>query len=202
MDYIIRKEAPADYYDAELMTKKAFWNLHRPGCDEHLLVHKLRRDGSYVSELTRVAEKYGKIIGAIYYARARIESADGQSQEVLTFGPLCVDPEYQRQGIGGHLLEETLADAGALGFDGVVIFGEPDYYPRHGFVTCDNFSITTPEGENFSAFMARELCEGGLCGGKFYEPAVYYDLPEKELEEFERGFPYMEKKVLPNQWQQ
>ncbi len=195
---IIRKETPADYHDTEAMTQRAFWNLHVPGCSEHYLVHKLRNDKDFVPELSRVAELDGKIVGAIYYARAKVNDT-----EVLSFGPLCVDPDLQKKGIGGVLLRETLALAKELGFNAVIIFGEPDYYPRFGFKPCDVFGITTAEGENFPPFMGLELKEGALSalsGGKFYEAPVYYDLPENEVEEFNKLFPYMEKKVLPGQW--
>ena len=39
------------------------------------------------------------------------------------------------------------------GYKGIVILGEPDYYPRIGFKTCDNFNITTADGKNFDAFI-------------------------------------------------
>ncbi len=195
---IIRPETPADYHEAEALTRRAFWNLHVPGCNEHYLVHRLRRDCAFVPELSFVAELEGKIVGAIYFAKARVEDT-----EVLTFGPLCVEPEMQKKGIGGALLRHTLALAEKTDFGGIIIFGEPDYYPRFGFKTCDNFGITTSGGENFPPFMGYELREGGLSklsGGKFYEAAVYENLPADEVEEFNRQFPYMEKKVLPGQW--
>ena len=53
---IIRKETKEDYHSTELMTRRAFWNLHGPGCNEHLLVHILRESRVYVPELSRVAE--------------------------------------------------------------------------------------------------------------------------------------------------
>lgn len=201
MNYLLRKETETDWHAAEWVTKKAFWNLHVPGCDEHLLVHKLRQDASYVPELTRVAEIGGRIVGAIYYAVGRVQDGDRQT-EVLTFGPLCVDPEFQRMGIGGALLDTTLGLAAQLGWKAVIIYGEPEYYPRHGFCTCDRFGITTPEGENFPAFMGKELIPNGLDGvhGQFYDPPVYFDLPQEELEEFDKGFPYLEKLRLPGQW--
>jgi predicted N-acetyltransferase YhbS len=91
---VIRTETIEDYYNAEYMTKKAFWNLHRPGCDEHYLVHLLRKSDDYIEELSRVAELDGKIVGGIYYSKAYV--LDGESKvDVLTFGPLCVDPEYR-----------------------------------------------------------------------------------------------------------
>lgn len=202
MEYIIRKETEADYYGAELVAQRAFWNKHYPGCNEHLLVHNLRMHPSYVPELTRLAEYEGRIVGAIYYARAYVD--DGAAKhEVLTFGPLCVDPDFQGRGIGGRLLEDTLALAREMGFKAAIIFGEPDYYPLHGFSTCDKFDITTPDGKNFSAFMGIELISGALdkIKGRFFEPDVYDEgPPNREAEEYDRKFPYMEKKVLPGQW--
>lgn len=197
----IREETEADEFATELAVKKAFWNLHHPGCDEHYLVHRLRGDPSYVPQLTRVAVVDGEIVGAILYARARVETADGD-REVLTFGPLCVVPEYQNCGIGGALLEETMELARGMGFKTIIIFGEPGYYPRHGFCTCDRFGITTAEGKNFDAFMGIELIPGGFDGikGRFFDPPVYENLPEALVEEYDKKFPYMPKLKLPGQW--
>lgn len=55
MDIIIREERTEDWYDTEYVAKRAFWNLHHPGCDEHYLVHKLRSDSAYIPELSRLA---------------------------------------------------------------------------------------------------------------------------------------------------
>ena len=169
---------------------------------EHLLVHKLRDDAAYVPSLTYVAEVYGHVVGLIMYAKAQLILKDGSAAEILTFGPLCVDPQYQNKGIGGKLLTETLFEAKNLGAKGIVIFGEPDYYPKFGFSTCDKWGITTAEGKNFSSFLGIELVPGGLDypGAYFKEPEVYYNLPKDELEIFDKLFPYMEKKRLPGQW--
>lgn len=201
MNICIRTETPDDYYAAELVTQRAFWNLHVPGCDEHYLVHKLRQSEDYIPELTRVAEHENRIIGAIYYSRSYVLNENGK-QEVLTFGPLCVDPEFQKKGVGGRLLSETMELARNMGFTGIVIYGEPEYYPRFGFVTCDRFGITTPDGKNFPAFMAKELCEGGFEGkhGRFFESKVFEELPPEKVAEYNLKFPFMEKKVLPGQW--
>ena len=65
MNIIIRKETKEDYYNTEHMVLRAFWNLHGPGCNEHLLVHKLREAKEYLPELSRVAEVDGRIVGAL-----------------------------------------------------------------------------------------------------------------------------------------
>jgi predicted N-acetyltransferase YhbS len=199
--YTIRKEEPTDWLAAEYMTKKAFWNLHSPGCDEHYLVHLLRTDNAYVPELTRVAECDGQIIGAIYYSKAYIDDGT-KKHEVLTFGPLCVEPSFQKQGVGGSLLSKTLALAKQSGHRAVIIFGEPDYYPRFGFKTCDNFEITTINGKNIDAFMGIELIPAGLNGitGKFLLSDVFEHLNSHDAEVYDKLFPYMEKLILPGQW--
>ncbi|WP_167958246.1 GNAT family N-acetyltransferase [Anaerosporobacter faecicola] len=201
MNVIIRKETEADQYASELVAKRAFWNKHHPGCSEHYLVHKLRLDQTYIPELTRVAEVDGKVVGLIMYAISSLVRGE-EKIEVLTFGPLCVDPDYQAKGIGGRLLESSLEDARKMGYRGVVIFGEPDYYPLHGFKTCDYWKIATLDGKNFDSFLGYELIPGGLAypGAKFQEAAVYSELPAEEVEEYDKKFPYMEKLRLPGQW--
>lgn len=198
---IIRSETINDYYNVEYMTKKAFWNLHVPGCDEHYLVHMLRKSKDYIPELSRVAEYKGEIVGTIMYSKAYIDD-DINKTEILSFGPLCVDPAFQNKGVGSMLLETTMKLARDAGYIGIVIFGEPGYYPKYGFKTCDNFGITTIDSKNFDAFMGIELIEGAFNNvhGKFYETEVFNNLPPDKVEEFDKNFPYMQKLKLPGQW--
>lgn len=199
---IIRPERKEDYYNAEYMTKRAFWNLHHPGCDEHYLVYLLRKSEDYIEELSRVAELDGKIVGAIYYSKAFVEN-EHTLVEILTFGPLCVDPDYQNQGVGGALLETTIKEAREKGHKGIIIFGEPGYYPKHGFKTCDHFGITTKDGKNFDAFMGYEIVPDAFAdiSGWFYESEVFDQLYPEEVEAYDKNFPFMEKLKLPGQWE-
>ncbi len=197
----IRKETEKDYYAVELMTQHAFWNKHHLGCDEHYLVHKLRQHEDYLPELSRIAVKDGQIIGSIMYSRAKVMEYE-KTHEVVTFGPLCVDPKWQGTGVGEHLFKETMEIARKKGVKGIIIFGEPDYYPRLGFKTCDHFGITTRDGKNFDAFMGLELYEGSFkdISGKFYESVVFDDLPKEEVEKYSENFPPLKKQRFPGQW--
>ncbi len=197
----IRRETEEDWHEVELMTQHAFWNKHHLGCDEHYLVHKLRQDKDYLPEISRIAVKDGEIIGCIMYSKARV--VDGaKTHDIVTFGPLCVAPEWQGCGVGELLLKETMALAADKGYKGIVIFGEPEYYPRVGFKTCDNFGITTAEGKNFKAFMGIELAEGSMADirGKFYESEVFVNLPKEEVDEYNKKFPQLQKLRFPGQW--
>lgn len=200
-EIVVRMETVDDWYNVELMTQHAFWNKHHLGCDEHYLVHRLRQDKDYIPELSRIAVKDGQVIGCIMYSKARV--VDGTvTHEVVTFGPLCVEPEWQGCGVGELLLRETMKIAAEKGYKGIVIFGEPDYYPRIGFKTCDNFNITTADGKNFDAFMGIELTEGSMkdIKGKFYESRVFENLPKEEVEEYNKKFPKLQKFRYPGQW--
>jgi predicted N-acetyltransferase YhbS len=82
----------------------------------------------------------------------------------------------------------------------VIIFGDPEYYHRFGFVNAEKYNIQTSDGQNFEPFMALELYENSLQGisGKFYTDKVF-ETDSQELEEFEKGFPMREKHITDTQ---
>lgn len=199
---IIRKERKEDYQETEHMVMRAFWNLHGPGCNEHLLVHKLRNDQCYLPEISRVAELDGKIVGVIMYSKAIVQEGDS-IHEVLTFGPLCAEPLLQNMGIGEMLLQETMQLAKEAGYSGICIFGEPDYYPKHGFKNSEQFGITDWEGNNYPPFMAYALDKEKFSKvhGRFREGQVFEICGDKrEVEEFNKQFPVYPQLTLSCQW--
>ena len=104
---IIRNEAPADYRAVEEMTREAFWNLYMPGCVEHYLAHILRSASDFIPELDLVVEKDNRIIGNVMYTKAKLIDETGREKTILTFGPVCIDPDFQRQGLSKLLLEKS-----------------------------------------------------------------------------------------------
>ncbi len=201
-EIIIRKENSNDYKNTEYMTLRAFWNIHGPGCNEHYMVHVLREDEAYVKELSRVAELDGKIVGTIMYSKAKVVD-ENRAYDFITFGPLCVEPTLHNLGIGKKLLEETIPLAKEMGYPGIIIFGEPDYYPKYGFKTCDNYGITTADGSNFDAFMIYPLDEEKLAEihGKFYEAEIFEKCDDNEkVEEFTAEFKHPKPLSLSCQW--
>lgn len=201
MDIEIRKETPQDYYETEAMTRRSFYNVYGPGCDEHLLVHKMRTHKDYLPECSRIALVDGKIAGLIMYFKCVIHGEDGDTT-IASFGPLCVDHKYKNCGIGRRLLEETIPLVKEAGFPGIVIFGEPEYYPRIGFKRCREFGITDMEGDASDPFMGLELVEGGLHikGGRFEESSVVEECTEEALEELDKQFPPLKRISKPCQW--
>ena len=201
MSVELRRETETDHEEVENLTREAFWDIFKPGCDEHLLVHKVRKVPAFVPELDFVAVEDGRIVGNIIYSQAKVVGGDGNAHEVVTFGPVSVLPSFQRRGIGSALIEQTMKLAREMGFRAIVIFGHPAYYSRFGFENAERFGITTADGTNFDAFMALELREGGLEGvtGRFYEDPVFR-MDKDEVEAFDRRFPHKEKHVTDTQF--
>ena len=62
-DYIIRLETSKDHTEVEYLVRESFWNVYRPGCLEHYVLHCLRNDPAFIHELDFVMERDGVIIG-------------------------------------------------------------------------------------------------------------------------------------------
>lgn len=189
----LRSEEVADYRVVEELTREAFWNHHVPGCVEHYLVHVMRESSSFIRELDFVAVKNETILGNIMYTKAKIVCDGGNEVPVISFGPISVLPEFQGQGIGKMLIEYTKEIAKNLGHQAILIYGDPEYYGRFGFVAAKTYGIGTPDNMYAVALLALELVDGALadCSGRFFEDAIY-DIDEAAAREFDMSFPHKE----------
>lgn len=191
MQINIRKETPADHRVVENLTREAFWNVHVPGCDEHYLVTILRDADAFVPALDFVAEVDGEIVGNIMYTKAWIVGDDSRRHDVILFGPLSVLPAWQRKGVGSALVRHSADVARALGHRAILIYGDPDYYSRLGFLPASDFGITPPDGMPHPALQVLPLVPGALDGlsGRFHEDALYETIRPEDVEAFDRQFP-------------
>ena len=105
---IIRNERNDDYREVENLIRESFWNVYRPGCLEHYVIHKLRDDDSFVPYLDFVMELDGKLIGQNMFMKANIKADDGRDIPVMTMGPICITNELKRKGYGKILLDYSL----------------------------------------------------------------------------------------------
>ena len=197
---MIRNEKKADYEVVEKITREAFYNLYVPGCVEHYLVHIMREHEDFLPELDFVLELNGEVIGNVMYTKARLLDEDGNKKEILTFGPLCIKPEYQRQGYGKKLIEYSFERAAELGYDVVVIFGSPANYVGRGFKSCKKYDVCIEGGKYPAAMMIKELLPDTLKGHKW----CYYDSPvmmisEEEALKYDDTLEKMEKEYRPSQ---
>ena len=88
----IRLETKDDYRAVENLTRESFWNVYRPGCMEHYVLHCYRDDPAFVPELDFVMELNGELIGQVIYVRSEIVCDDGRRVPIMTFGPIGIAP--------------------------------------------------------------------------------------------------------------
>ena len=202
----IRLEEKKDYREVENLVRESFWNVYRPGCLEHYVLHCLRENPDFVPELDFVMEKDGEIIGQNIFVRTAIKADDGRNIPIMTMGPICITPKLKRQGYGKILLDYSLGKAAELGCGAVCFEGNIQFYGESGFSYASDFGIRyhgLPDGEDASFFLCKELKPGYLKGitGEYATPQGYFVCEEnpEAFEAFEARFPYKEKLKLPGQ---
>ena len=89
------------------------------------MLRVIRASKDYLSEISRVAELNGKIVGAAFYTKAWIVGEDGMRHEVAMLGPLAVEPTLEGNNIGSALICETIRLAKEAGLTGIILCGEP-----------------------------------------------------------------------------
>ena len=208
-NYSIRVEEERDYSTVEGLVRESFWNVYRPGCTEHYVLHHLRSNPDFIPELAFVMEVDGKIIGQNVFVKAQITKSNGTAFPILTMGPICIANEYKRKGYGKILLDYSLEKAKALGYWAVCFEGNIDFYGKSGFDFASKFGIKyagLPEGMAADFFLCKELQAGYLDGitGVYATPAAYFVAEEnpEDFEKFEREFNLknpLEKLKLPGQ---
>jgi len=197
---IIRNETAADRRIVEELTREAFWNVYRPGCLEHYVLHTFRTDPAFVPELNLVMELDGEIIGHVMYVRSAIKADDGRVIPIMTFGPISIAPEHKRKGYGKKLLEYSMEKARQMGIGALAIAGNIDFYGKSGFVVSKTKGVRYEDDPDADYFLIAELEPGFLDGisGTYKDPAGYF-VDEQEAEEFDAAFPPKEKLRLPGQ---
>lgn len=199
----IRLEKEKDYSAVENLTREAFWNIYKPGCSEHYVVHTYRNDPDFVPELDFVMELNGKLIGHIMFVRAAIEADDGRVLTIMTFGPISIHPDYQRKGYGKILLDYALDKATEMGVGAICMEGNIDFYGKCGFTVASTHGIhyyAEPRENSVPYFLLRELKDGFLDGvtGTYRTPAGYF-VDDAAMEKFDKSFPPKQKLKLPGQ---
>ena len=203
MSINIRLETKEDHRAVEDLVREAFWNVYRPGCWEHYVIHVLRDDPAFVKELDFVMEQDGRLIGQNMFMRTVINGDDGRDIPVLTMGPIGIAPAFKRQGYGKRLLDFCLEKARGMGFGAVLFEGNISFYSHCGFDYARKFGIRyhdLPEGADDSFFLCRELIPGYLSGvtGVYQTPRGYY-VNDEDVETFDKTFPPKVKQKLPGQ---
>lgn len=194
MNIKFRLENNNDYFKVEELAREAFWNLYKPGCDEHYLISTMRNHPDFIKELDFIAENDGEIVGSIMYTKSSVINKQNELIETATFGPLCVHPDFQRIGIGSALIEYTKERAFRNGFPAIIIFGDPHNYYKHGFRTGKDYGISTMDGKYPFGLLVLELEKGVFKNHKWkFKESSVYNVDIDKANEYDNRFPEKEK---------
>ena len=130
---IIREERPEDIEAIRRVNEEAF-EQH----EESRIVDALRSNGGVLVSL--VATVNGLVVGHILYSPVVLGN-DGAKVIGSGLGPMAVLPQYQRQGIGGQLIQTGNQKLREAGCPFIVVLGHPGYYPRFGFKPASGYGI-------------------------------------------------------------
>ena len=163
---IIREERPSDYSWVYELVKKSFATVYDSDGTEPDYLNELRKKDVFIPELSLVAElESGMLVGQIVLYKTSIITPN-KTVTALVLSPLCVHPDYFRQGIARALMERSFEIAKNLGYTAVFLCGDPQFYRKIGFVPSYEhgiYHITDAEG-NAEWCMVRELVDGTLKG--------------------------------------
>jgi putative acetyltransferase len=200
MEVQIRNETQHDERKVEEITKRAFWNLHVVGCNEHYLVHLMRTHNDFIKELDLVVEVDKEVIGNIMFTKSCVIDENGNRIETVTFGPVSIEPEYQRKGIGSLLIEESIKRLKEMNESAIVIYGHPGNYVKYGFVGSKKLMITNEEGRYPCGLLVLPLQKSvwGDKKRKFKESEVY-SINMDKIKEFDQSFEQIKEEYRPSQ---
>lgn len=199
MNIKIRHENESDYRLVEEVARESFWNLYFPGCAEHVVVNKIRKSPDFIPALSFIIEVDEEIAGAIFYTHSKIVN-DKESFDTISFGPVFILPKFHRIGLGRKLITHSIEEAKKLGYKAITTLGYPYHYEPYGFVGGKKYNVSMEDGNFYKGLLVLPLYEGAL--DKVHGHAVFssvLDATEEEIEEFDKSFPYKEKKVQESQ---
>ena len=204
----IRQEQPEDYRTVENLTRESFWNVYRPGCTEHYVLHCYRTNPDFIPELDLVMEEDDRIIGHVMFSRAELVLGTRRVPS-WTFGPICIHPDYKRKGYGLKLLQYALEKARTMGIGFLCMEGNIDFYKQAGFGLASKLGIhyhAEPADAEVPYFLAQELIPGwmkanGIAEATYCPPKGYFVADEnpEAFAAYEATFPAKEKLRLPGQ---
>jgi putative acetyltransferase len=127
----VRLEAPSDRGASLEVESAAFGRSVEPD-----IVEAIRDEAD---SFALVASIGATIVGHVQLSRAWIGE-----EPVVALGPIAVEPDRQRRGIGSALVGAALEEAARRGERAVVLLGDPEYYGRLGFVPGSCFGLRNP----------------------------------------------------------
>jgi predicted N-acetyltransferase YhbS len=152
--FAIRAEKASDVVAREALLDACF------GENRHMRTCQRLRDGRSPAEgLAFSAMAEGRLIGTL-----RLWHVSAGGCPALVLGPLAVEANSRKLGVGTALMDHALAAAKARGHRAVILLGDAPYYARFGFSTGKTGELSLPGPFERDRLLALELAAGALDG--------------------------------------
>lgn len=153
------------------------WENEKEGKMVRQLVEEIRSKKYYLPELEIImVDESDEVIGYAMFSRFHLEGR--YEEELLLLSPVAVKTELQRQHISKDLIEYGFETAKSMGFEAVLVEGNPDNYRNRGFVPSYLFGIEAGPDLQLphpDCLMVKELCLGGLADIKGQVDYGFYE---------------------------
>ena len=180
----IRPEEHKDYKSIISLILRSFQEGtdYSDGTDIIALVEEIRDSKYYIPELSFVAELNDMIVGHFLFSKFPLSPTkeggyvNGENSEIVMLAPVSVNADYFRQGIGTAMLNLGIEKVKELGYKGITVEGNYNFYNRVGFRTSSEYNIFPTSGYPMKeprCMMCQETYEGALDDMQGY---IVYDM--------------------------
>ena len=180
----IRPEEHKDYKSIVSLILRSFQEGtdYSDGTDIIALVEEIRDSKYYIPELSFVAELNDRIVGHFLFSKFPLSPTkeggyvNEENSEIVMLAPVSVHADYFRQGIGTAMLNLGIEKVKELGYKGITVEGNYNFYNRVGFRTSSEYNIYPTSGYPMKeprCMMCQETYEGSLDGMHGY---IVYDM--------------------------
>lgn len=180
----IRPEEHKDYKDIVSLILRSFreGTDYSDGTDIIALVEEIRDSQYFIPELSFVAELDHKVVGHFLFSHFPLSSApegghkDDGTSEIVMLAPVSVHADYFRQGIGRTMIQMGIEKVKEMGYKGITVEGNFNFYNKVGFRTSSEYGIFPASGWPMNdprCMMCQETFPGSLNGIHGY---IVYDM--------------------------
>ncbi|WP_139134875.1 GNAT family N-acetyltransferase [Magnetovibrio blakemorei] len=120
--------------------------------------YRLRDGLDPLDDLGLVATQGSRLIGTIRFWQVAVQGVSS----TLLLGPIAIHPDFHGRGIGRALMNASLENAKAQGWDAVILVGDEPYYRRFGFTRSLVQNLALPGPVDLARFLGLELVDGAL----------------------------------------
>ena len=152
--FVVRSERASDVVARETLLDASFGGNRQLRTCQRLRDGQAPAEGLAISALSR-----GRLVGTV-----RLWHVSAGGVPALVLGPLAVDPQFRKLGIGRALVQRALAAAKARGHGAVLLLGDAPYYTRFGFSALKTGELRLPGPFEPDRLLGLELREGALDG--------------------------------------